>query len=171
LLDHAAMYEPTPGLRALLQGIEIGMLATVDVDGTLRSRPVYTQAVDANGALWFYASRSSQPISHETWPLVNVVYAHPGRQRYVCVCGRISEVDDAERRREVWSDGVRAYFKDGPDDADLVLLRVDVEHVDYWDGPSNVLTRLIGFTGVMFAGDDPRLARRPPLEDPFAPEL
>ena len=166
------MYEPTPTLKSLVHGIEVAMLTTVDSDGTLQSRPMYTQEVDANGTLWFFASRSSQQVSAgETWPLVNVTYAHPAKQRYVSICGHVSAVDDPERRRELWSDFARTCFKDGPDDPDLVLLRVDVEHLDFWEGPSNVLTRLIGFTTVMMASEEAPLGQHACMDDPFAPEL
>jgi general stress protein 26 len=148
------MYEVLPTLKTLLHGIAIGMLTTVEIDGSLQSRPMRTQAVDANGVLWFFASRSLHQASIEkSSPLVNVVYSHPGLARYVSVCGRVAAVDDAVRRRQLWSDCARSWFKDGPDDADLVLLRVDVEHVDYWEGQANVLTRLIGFSAALTDGD------------------
>ena len=165
------MFEATPTRKSLLHGLEVGMLCTVDVDGMLQSRPIYTREVDPNGTLWFYASRSSQQVTDgETGPLVNVVYGHPSLQRYVSVCGRVSIVDDEALRRVLWSDGARSTFKDGPDDQDLVLLRVDVTHVDYWEGPSNVLTRLIGFNAAPLPGEL-GFRRASGAEDPFAPEL
>jgi general stress protein 26 len=158
LLD---MNDPTFTLKTLLDGIDVAMLTVVEPDGTLQSRPMQTQQIGDDGTLWFFASRSSHQVAVEqTAPSVNLVYVHSGKQRYVSVTGRVSVIEDRAKMRELWSPPAKIWFKGGPDDPDLVLLRVDVDHADYWDGPSNAVTRLIGFATAMITGRDSALGTR-----------
>jgi general stress protein 26 len=44
-------------LKELIEEINIGMLTTEDDDGTLRSRPLQTRAVEDDGSIWFFTAR------------------------------------------------------------------------------------------------------------------
>ena len=46
-------------LAALVRQIRIGMLTTLEVDGSLRSRPLETVQLDSEGRLWFFTGASS----------------------------------------------------------------------------------------------------------------
>jgi general stress protein 26 len=54
---------------------------------------------------------------------------------WVAVAGRAEVVDDRAKARELWNAAVEAWFPDGPDDPNVVLLRVDGESAEYWDTP------------------------------------
>lgn len=47
---------------------------------------------------------------------------------------------DVEKKRELWSSFVAAWFTVGPDDTEIVLLRVHAETAEYWDSPGGVGT-------------------------------
>jgi general stress protein 26 len=51
------------------------------------------------------------------------------------VSGRAEVVHDKTKAEELWTPGVATRFPTGPDDPRLVLLRVEVEAVEYWDSP------------------------------------
>jgi general stress protein 26 len=160
------MKDPNPPtLKTLLDDIDVGMLTTVEPDGTLQSRPMQKQEVDEKGTLWFFASRSSHQVATEMQaPLVNVVFVNSGKQRYVSVSGRVSVVDDRAKRHALWSPPAKIWFKQGPDDPDLVLLRVDVDHADYWEAPSNIVTRMIGFAAAMVTGNEKLVGKQGRIE-------
>lgn len=48
----------------LAAGIPIGMMTTIDDDGTLVARPMAQQEVEFDGDLWFFAERDSRKIMH-----------------------------------------------------------------------------------------------------------
>ena len=54
-----------PGMQKLadlIDGIRIGMLTTVEPDGSLRSRPLATLQMDSDGRLWFFTSITSPKV-------------------------------------------------------------------------------------------------------------
>jgi general stress protein 26 len=112
------------------------MFTTVTSDGTLHSRPMATQEIDLVGnALWFFAA-SNFPKAEEVLHGKEVVlsYASPGKS-YVSISGRVNVVHDKAKAQELWSPTALSRSTEGVDDPRLVLLRVDVEAVEYWDSP------------------------------------
>ena len=122
-------------LWRLVDGIEIAMMTTVDQDGSLQSRPMATQAIEAEEFLWFFAARDSGKVKAiETNPSVSLVYAEPAKNRYVSAAGRARVTDDPKQAKKLWSKVAQSWFPGGPEDANLVLIEVDVDDAQWWDG-------------------------------------
>jgi general stress protein 26 len=83
---------------------------------------------------------------------VNLGYADPGSNTFVSVSGKAQLVRDAAKAQELWSPILKAWFPDGLHDPDLALLRVKVEHAEYWDSPSSKLVQLAGFVKAVATG-------------------
>ena len=149
------MNDDAKKLAKLIKGIKIAMLTTVDTDGTLRSRPMATQEQEFDGgALWFATDVNSHKVEEiRADSHVNVSYADPDDSRYVSVSGRAELVKDRAKVKELWGPGLKAWYPDGPDDPNIMLLRVDVEKAEYWDTPSNKLVQLVGFTKAILVGE------------------
>lgn len=64
---------------------------------------------------------------------MSVSYASADDHRYVSLSGRASLIQDTEKMKELWSPVYRAWFPQGLDDPEPVLLRVDVDKAEYWD--------------------------------------
>jgi general stress protein 26 len=140
-------------LRELIKDIEFAMLATVEEDGTLRSRPMATQKVEFDGDLWFFTRASAPKVDEvEREHNVNVSYASPEKQRYVSVSGRANVVRDRKKIEELWSPELKAWFPKGLEDPDIALLKVSVERAEYWDSPSSTMAHLIGFVKAIATG-------------------
>jgi general stress protein 26 len=133
-------------LNELIKDIEIAMLTTYEKDGSLHSRPMATQKVEFDGLLWFFTRASSHKVQEiERDHHVNVAYSAPDKQRYVSVSGMARLVKDRPKMEELWNTVYKAWFHDGLDDADLALLKVSVEHAEYWDSPSSFTAQVIKF--------------------------
>jgi len=106
-------------------------------DGTLHSRPLITREVDLSGhALWFYmASNFAKAEEMLDGREVGLSYAAPDRSGYYSVSGRAQVVHDKAKATELWEPGTATRFPTSPDDPRLVLVRVTVEAVEYWDAP------------------------------------
>lgn len=142
-------------LAAMIEDIEIAMLTTVATDGHLVSRPLGTQDAAFDGVLWFATEAGSGKAAEiRANPQVNVAYAAPGKNRYVSVAGRASLVDDRQKIDELWSPAMQLFFPDGKDDANLRLIRVEVESAEYWDGPGTVFGKALHFV-LTAVTDDP----------------
>ena len=142
-------------LKSLIEEIKIGMLTTVDDDGTIRSRPLQTVGVEDDGSLWFFTAASSPKISEARADggRVNLSYANPAKHDYVSVSGTATLSRDREKMKAMWSKWVEVFFPKGLDDPDLALLRVDVEKAEYWDAPGSAVGRLYALAKGLTTGD------------------
>jgi len=140
-------------LGELIDDIDIAMLTTVDDDGTLRSRPMVTQDLEFDGDLWFFTGAdTAKAYEVRREQQVNVSYADPDDQRYVSVSGQAQLVRDREKMEELWNPVYKAWFPDGLDDPNLVLLKIHVEKAEYWDSPNGVVVQLAGFAKALVTG-------------------
>src|SRR6187551_160290 len=127
---------PFAKFRELTAGSHVAMLTTHGADGLLHSRPMGARAIEPDGALWFFTADDSgkvQEIYHDQ--MVNVSYLKPGGQVYVSVAGKASLSHERERMRALWTPALKAWFPEGVDSPHLALLRVDIQAIDYWEGP------------------------------------
>ena len=109
-------------------------MTTVDTDGSLRSRPMWTQGDDFDGSLWFFISNqaaAARALARDS--RVGLSYAAADKDLYLSVVGRGELVDDKVKTRELWNTFAEAWFPGGVDDPHLGLLRVDVEQAQYWE--------------------------------------
>ena len=118
----------------LLKGKRIAMLTTTDATGTFASRPMALQETEFDGDLWFFAERDSRKVTHaQQHPAVNVTVADGSE--WVSLNGTVQIIDDLDKKRQLWNKGVEAWFPNGPEDAHIVLLKVDADSAEYWDTP------------------------------------
>lgn len=145
--------ESVQKLNELIEDVKIAMLTTID-GGVLRARPMQTQDFEFDGDLWFFTSSKT----HKTDEIkkdnrVNVSYAAPDSNTYVSVSGTAEIVKDQEKIDEYWSDIYKAWFPEGKDSPDLVLLKVSVEQAEYWDSPSSTIVQIAGFLKAIATGE------------------
>ena len=143
--------EDTSKVAELLKDERFGLFTTVAPDGTLISRPMAMQEVEFDGDLWFFAERSSRKVAHVTAnPQVNVTTS--GSSSWVSLTGHAVVIDDLEKKRQLWNSMVGAWFPNGPEDPDVVLLRVDAASAEYWDSPGGRLASVISFAKAKVTG-------------------
>ena len=140
-------------LEKLIEGIDFAMLTTIDGD-VLRSRPMSTQDFEFDGSLWFFTSSNTHKVDEiEKDNRVNVSYAAPDSNKYVSVSGTAEIIKDQAKIDEYWSEIHKAWFPEGKDSPDLVLLRVNVEQAEYWDSPSSTIVQIAGFLKAIATGE------------------
>lgn len=141
-------------LGELIHGIRVAMMTTVEEDGSLRSRPMWTHNRDFDGQLWFFTREHSAKVGElEHDHHVNLAYAEPSKQHFVSVSGRCRLVLDKEKARELWNPTLKAWFPKGLDDPELALLCVTVEKAEYWDTPNSRMVQLVGFVKATITGE------------------
>ncbi len=142
-------------LGELIRGIKVAMMTTVEQDGSLRSRPMWTHDRDFDGELWFFTKEHSPKVDEvEHDHHVSLAYADPSRDRFVSISGRCALVLDKEKARELWNPTLKAWFPEGLEDPELALLRVSVEKAEYWDTPNSRMVQLAGFVKATLTGQE-----------------
>jgi len=142
----AQSYDPVARLSELISGIEVAILTTTSPDRNLHSCPMAAHGVEAPGVLWFLTGSATDKVEAvKTIQRVNVAFADHAGQRYVSVSGFCELVRDHGKVKELWRDGYKSWFPDGPDDPNLILMKVDVQQAEYWSAAEGRMVQLLGF--------------------------
>ena len=153
---HDERDEQIAKLWSLIKDIRIGMLTTVDDDGTLRSRPMGNLEYEFDGELWFFTYASAPKAQEvEREHQVNVAYSDPDDNVWVSVSGTGRIVRDRAKLEQLWSPILKTWFPKGLDEPDIALLNVAVTKAEYWDSPSSTLVHLYGFVKSQLTGKPP----------------
>ena len=140
-------------VNELITTIQVALLTTIDPEGNFHTRPLQTMHVEPDGALWFFTDWNSPKVDELQQDMrVSLGYADPTRSTYVAISGKGRLLRDPDRARQLWSPEQRAYYPAGPDDARLALLRVQVEHAEYWIAPGR-LSYLAAAVGAAITGE------------------
>ena len=127
-----------------IEDARIAFFTTLSEDNGLRARPLTTQRVEAETTLWFFIARDSdlaRDVNANSRALVT--YSDEGDRFYASLSGSAQVLVDPAKAREMWSKFNEAWFPDGPDDPNLALLRVDVEHGETWEPTTNKLMQFL----------------------------
>ncbi|MDB5512274.1 MAG: pyridoxamine 5-phosphate oxidase [Enterovirga sp.] len=153
--DHTH-HEGAAKLYKMIEGVKVAMMTTVEPDGTLHSRPMWNHSSDESGDLWFFTRARTPKVGElQRESEVNLAYSDPSGQDYVSVSGKAEIVRDKAKVKELWSEGLRTWFPNGPDDPDIALIRVHPSGGEYWDGPSRTVLQLYGYAKARLTGEPP----------------
>jgi len=132
--------------KKLVNDINVCMFITNNKDSE-STRPMYTVEVEDNGTLWFFTDiRSIKVEEVSTDHTVHLVYAHPGKESFLDVWGNASVVTDKQTIKDKWTAFVKAWFPGGIDDPNISLLKVNPQHVYYWDAEAG---RMVSFIKII----------------------
>ncbi len=162
-MNNSPGHTPSPNdarakLWELIKDIRFAMFTTRHTNGYLHSRPMTTQnrGIDEDSSLWFFMSRANGPVDDVCNDLrVNVVYADPSKDSYVSISGNAALVEDAARKKLLWSKMNDAWFPLGPTDPDLALVEVNIIQAHYWDVKDSKIVQLIKMATAAVTGNPP----------------
>ncbi|SFD87567.1 pyridoxamine 5'-phosphate oxidase family protein [Spirosoma endophyticum] len=146
-------------LRDMIEDIRIAMMTTVDGQGNLVSRPMAALQVDENGTVWFFTKRSSPKVDQidNSENRVNLSFADVSDATYVSVSGTAQELDDRAKVDELWNPQAKAWFPDGKEDPDLILLKVHIDMAEYWNASDSTMVRIIQQAASVITGNPPKM--------------
>ena len=138
----------------LIKEVDYAMFGTREGGtGSMHSRPMAFRCEDFDGNLWFFTKKDSRKVRDlSANPETLLCFADPKSQNYVSVTGKTDVVADRAKVKELWVEIYRAWFPNGPDDPNIVLLRVDIEHAEYWDTPSSLMVHAYGYIKAITTG-------------------
>jgi len=163
--------QASPEMQELAKKLEdqhTVMLTLPDEIGTLSCRPMTAQEMDGDGAVWMMVSRKAPWVAQADRQPANLAFVMPDDGDYVSVAGRAQLVDDALRKRELWTVVARPWWT-GPEDPDLVLLKLSPSRIEYWDGPNGTVSRTLAMAASVIAGREVGLGDKQVLIPPSNP--
>jgi len=138
-------------LIELMKDMPIGMMTTFGPGGP-RSVPMARQEVEPSAELWFITARDTEHVEAlRASPEVAVTFS--ARDSWVALTGQATVVDDQGKLDELWNTFAEAWLPGGPEDPNATLIKVDVEHGEYWDSPGSKVASLVSFVKAKLTGD------------------
>jgi general stress protein 26 len=139
-------------LQELIERIPVVMMTTINREQQLTSRPML--AVQAEGEVLWFLTRAETDKLHDIAAddRVNVGFVGPSGE-YASVSGRASVSDDRQRVERLWNPTYRAWFPEGLEDPNIVLLRISAERGAYWETSSSRAQRLVGIIKAVISGE------------------
>jgi general stress protein 26 len=123
----------TRRIAELIRDIDICMFVT-RADGAVRGRPMSNNGkVEYDGDSWFFSYRDTPKVEEiEADPRVELAYIATEKGTWVSIEGTAQVVEDDDRKRRLWDKELEAWFKDGPEDDNVVLLKVSADRIHAW---------------------------------------
>ena len=142
-------------LNSLAEDIRFCMYTTYK-DGKIESRPMTTLDIDADGNVWFFTSKQTEIGSDTNWnEAVTLIYADPKNHTYVSVSGNASIIEDQQKKEELWNPMSKAWFPEGKEDPNLVILKVTTDEAAYWDSNSSRMVVFFSMLKAVVTGTTP----------------
>lgn len=141
-------------LAQRLEGLRFAMLTLREANDQLTSCPLTPQEMDAKGAIWFLVAHgnTTQTI-RQGHTEVNLAFSDERRAAYISISGRATVVYDLVRKQALWTLMARPWFPGGPEDPSLLLLRVQPQRAELWDGPASRTMRALAIVASVVAGE------------------
>lgn len=124
----------------LLAKLDICMMTTHAAGGELHGRPMSNNGeVEYDGDSWFFAFGDSRKVREiEADEHVELAFIDTPNGTWINLEGAAAIVrDDVERKRALWLDDLDRWFPEGPEDPNVVLIKVRARHIDAWAGEAD----------------------------------
>ncbi|WP_375433028.1 pyridoxamine 5'-phosphate oxidase family protein [uncultured Friedmanniella sp.] len=139
-------------LAELARDIKIAMFTTTDDLGHYVSRPMAQQEVEADSDLWFFAERDSHVVGHIAQrPHVGITLS--SSDTWISIDGEAEVVEDVARAKALWNSWVEAWLPQGPEDPNVVLIKVNAHSAEYWDTPGGRVASILSFVKAKATGE------------------
>ncbi|TWT95083.1 pyridoxamine 5'-phosphate oxidase family protein [Neorhodopirellula pilleata] len=115
----------------LVHDFDTAMLVTKTDDG-LHARPMAVAQATDDGELWFVTDRHSGKIADLMLDR-DVAITMQSSRKFVALSGECRVVDDRAKVKELWQEGWKVWFPNGPTDPSITLLKVEPSRGEYWD--------------------------------------
>lgn len=136
--------EAVKKIKEMVDDIKTCMFCTEVTGVPFRTRPMATLEVDYAGNLWFFSSKMSDKNEEiKDNDTVQLLYAKNSDSHFITSTGKTKIVWDKEKIDKLWSATMQAYFKDGKDDPNIRLLKVEPEEAHYWDTTNGKMITLL----------------------------
>src|SRR5262249_41157910 len=155
-MEHISHQSDYAKVWDLIKDAHTALLVTAEEDGALQARPMGCLQKEFDGTLYFLTFRHSSKLRQiGDDDRVLVAYVNPDRHEYVAISGHAKLIDDEQKLKELWREGLRVWFPKGPDDPELAILAIEVEKADYWANPASAVRYAWAYVRARLTGKSP----------------
>ncbi len=141
----------------IIEKVGVCMLTT-QFAGGLRARPLEARPDRKAGLIFFVTDiHSTKEDEIEARPDIGLVFIDSSDKAYLSITGRASIIRDAEQTKAFWRKTDEVWWRGGPNDANVCLLRIDPLTAELWDGPASAAVAAFEFAKARLTGGEPNL--------------
>jgi general stress protein 26 len=162
----AGAAEALRAARATMRRKKYCLLATSGPDG-VSARVLQPFPPGPGFEVWFGTSAASRKVAEaRADPRATVVYEDDAKAACVVLVGRIEVVESLEARRRRFMPTWWAFWPEGPDSADYVLLRFVPESMEVWDATRHITPEPFGLRAARLVLRDGQWRESAPIFSP-----
>ena len=140
----------------VIEGAGVCMMTT-HFDEGLRARPMEPMPDRDEDVIWFLTDiRGLKDDEIEASPEVCLTFVVAEERTFLSITGSASARRDPAQAQALWSKKQEAWWN-GPDDPNLLVLRVDPQRGEIWDGPASSAVAAFEFAKARITGQKPDL--------------
>ena len=106
---------------------------------------------DARHTIWFFARRGNRIAAGGR---AMAQFSSKGHDVFACLAGTLVEETDPAVMEKHWSNAAEAWFPDGRDDPELMMLRFEIDSAEVWTADPGVLGKFKLLTGSPVSAGD-----------------
>ena len=130
-------------IEKIIKEVRTCMMATMNDSGEMRARPMATADYDEHGNVWFFTDNDSAKVDELSNQQPNLItYSKTSDNTYLSMTGKIEVVKDLAKQKEKFSVFAKAWYPDGPESEDLILLKFVPQKAEYWDSPDSTIVQM-----------------------------
>jgi general stress protein 26 len=116
----------------------IGSFCTVTANNAPSARPMTLQEWNSENNLWFFTSKKTDIATDLVSNTQVSISFNKDKSEYFSLSGNAYLVDNQAEIDKRWSMFVKAWFPEGKDSNDIVLIKVDLDAISYWGDDSSI---------------------------------
>jgi len=129
--------------------------------GGLRARPLEARPDRDTETIWFLTDvRGLKDDEVEANPESCLTFVYPKEKVYLSITGKASVSRDPERAKVLWNEEQLVWWPGGPEDPNLLVMKVEPERAEMWDGPASSAVAAFEFAKARLTGAKPNLGEK-----------
>lgn len=133
-------HEPIAQLFDVLDDTHAVMIGLERTDQAMQ--PMAPQVDEDRRGIWFYTKRDSDlgvAVASQPSSRARICLIGPDHNYHAFITGTMSEETDPSRVEQFWSPVVAAWFDEGKEDPNLMMMRFDATEADIWASSGSVI--------------------------------
>jgi len=140
--------------RETIDKVPFCFAITVGENGAASARVVQTGGLRDDWSVGFMRERYCRKVVEmERAGRLTLAYQYDPEKAYVTLTGRPVIIDDVALKRSVWNPNADRWHRGGPDDPNVVIVRLITDLIEIWSSGRDVMPEPKGFSAAVLERD------------------
>jgi general stress protein 26 len=140
--------------RETIDKVAFCFAITVGENGAASARVVQTGKLRDDWSVGFMTERYCRKVVEmERAGRLTLAYQYDPEKAYVTLTGRPVIIDDVALKRSVWNPNADRWHRGGPDDPNVVIVRLITDRIEIWSSGRDVMPEPKGFSAAVLERD------------------